>query len=399
MRILRHKMPIKIISYFSILLLFPLGGCSFLSEEWTEEEQKTVRVAKKMHDQEEYRSAYKLYQQILDHHPSSLEAIIGTSKALYALRDYNQALYTLKQGEKYHGDHRDLKLEIGKAYLAMNDPHNALKAYQVVLKEDHKMLRPLNGVAVAYDLLKNHEEAQKWYHEALSVEPHAHKTLSNLGLSYALGGKADLAINTLSPLVQSTHTTMRDRHNLAIAYGMQGNIKKAIQIFSVDLEKTAVEENIRYIQKLKEEQKKRGLSSERKKERKIVAPQANSKDVLVLKKGGETLVSSFVAKKEINGDVAKKSPVGENSSEKLEKPLPIIKEKGETGLESIAFGDGETGEGESKIPEGEYEKSPENISSHSPHEESFSPFSGAKEASPREDSELEEVEAALLLLN
>jgi Flp pilus assembly protein TadD len=61
---------------------------------------------------------------------------------------------------------------------------------------------------------------------------------NNYGLSLALAGNHDEALELLSAVVDEPGATARNRQNLALAYGLAGNLVAAERISRLDLDTT-----------------------------------------------------------------------------------------------------------------------------------------------------------------
>jgi|GEM_PF-3907028 len=108
----------------------------------------------------------------------------------------------------------------------------------------------LNGLAVCNDLIGQHTEAQKWYRQAIAASPMDTNLKSNYGLSLALSSKPREAIEILHEVVESESATTRDRQNLAMAYGLAGDMDTASKLFSQDLGQSEVRTNLAFVHKL-----------------------------------------------------------------------------------------------------------------------------------------------------
>jgi hypothetical protein len=69
---------------------------------------------------------------------------------------------------------------------------------------------------------------------------------NNYGLSLALAGEHEKALQMLSAVVEEPGATARNRQNLALAHGLAGNLEAAERISRLDLDEQAVENNVAY---------------------------------------------------------------------------------------------------------------------------------------------------------
>jgi Flp pilus assembly protein TadD len=69
---------------------------------------------------------------------------------------------------------------------------------------------------------------------------------NNLGLSLAFAGHYKGAIEILRPLALRPGASARDRQNLALAYGLSGDVDQAKKFARMDMDSREVERNLSY---------------------------------------------------------------------------------------------------------------------------------------------------------
>ena len=208
-----------------------------------------VRIAEKMRIAQDYRTAIPLYQQAISLEPHEPDAHLGLGKSLAALGYYDEAVKELRPltaNSKNIAAHK----ELGKIYIAMDKPEKCIDVYNVVHRKNPKDVSAMNGLGVCYDLKGDQNQARAWYKKALAMNPGHVGVQSNLGLSLVLEGKYKEGIEILSKIVDGPSATERDRQNLALAYGLSGNMDRAAQIYSIDLSNHDVRSNLAYIHQL-----------------------------------------------------------------------------------------------------------------------------------------------------
>ena len=110
--------------------------------------------------------------------------------------------------------------------------------------------RMLSLIGVTMDSLDQHAQAQAYYTRALALSPDNPKILSNLGLSYALGGKPGLAEDTLRHAVTLPNADSRVTQNLVLVLGVQGKFDEAEKVAGSDLPKALVDANRDYFKSM-----------------------------------------------------------------------------------------------------------------------------------------------------
>jgi Flp pilus assembly protein TadD len=135
---------------------------------------------------------------------------------------------------------------LGQVELARHKPELAVADFDAALKKGGDPARVLNDKGIALDYAGRHREAQTCYRQGLSAAPDDHELRNNLGLSLALTGDYKRSIEILTELVQEPDATPRNRQNLALALGLEGDQDDARMVAKRDLDDGAVENNMKF---------------------------------------------------------------------------------------------------------------------------------------------------------
>lgn len=130
-----------------------------------------------------------------------------------------------------------------KALIALNQPQAAISHLEAALKIEESG-RVYNAIGVAYDLLGDHGAAQAYYRTGLDISAGDLNLQNNLGLSLSVSGRHDEAIRILRKSAASPRAKPRNRLNLALAYGMAGEMEAAAETARIDLDETSVQQNL-----------------------------------------------------------------------------------------------------------------------------------------------------------
>ncbi len=185
-------------------------------------------------------------------------------------------------------------LELGSIYGQMHLPKQAAEVWQAAIALDPKNATALRGLAnaqlefgdangairniqaaqaiqpdwrndnslgVAYDMQGDHAAAQAAYRHGLGLAPNNLQLTNNLGLSLALTGDFTNAFPLLEASARDPAATPRMRQNLALAYGLSGDDKKAAEIAKLDLNAAGVQENLGYYEFLRLLQDRNAIAS------------------------------------------------------------------------------------------------------------------------------------------
>jgi Flp pilus assembly protein TadD len=138
------------------------------------------------------------------------------------------------------------QIGMGRLNLVRRQPALALAAYSRALAVEPGNVVAINGVGVSEDLLGRHADAQATYRRGLVANPDDRTLRNNLGLSLVFMKNYDEAVGILTALAEEPDATPRNRQNLALALGMQGDTADAKMVASHDLDESSVENNLRY---------------------------------------------------------------------------------------------------------------------------------------------------------
>ena len=84
-------------------------------------------------------------------------------------------------------------------------------------------------------MMGDHAAAQKNYHQVLTLDPANQSAKNNLALSMALAGDDAGGIKILEDVSKSASATATNRQNLALLYGVSGQMAQAEQVSRADL--------------------------------------------------------------------------------------------------------------------------------------------------------------------
>ncbi len=149
---------------------------------------------------------------------------------------------------------------LANAQLQTGDTGGAIRNVQAAqaIKPDW---RNDNSLGVAYDMAGDHASAEKAYKDGLALDPGNLQLTNNLGLSLALSGDYVQAMPLLEASANDPRSTPRMRLNLALAYGLAGDDKKAAEVAKKDLDAKAVQENLGYYEFLRLLQDRKAIAS------------------------------------------------------------------------------------------------------------------------------------------
>ncbi len=141
---------------------------------------------------------------------------------------------------------REAAIGYAKAMIGIGRSETAEAHLEPLVRQRPDDVEASNLLGVALDLQGEHELAVGVYRDSLALSPGEPALLNNLGLSLALAGRHDEAIAVLRPLAEGYTSSARARQNLALAYGLRGEMAAADRWSRMDLADTDVTNNLRY---------------------------------------------------------------------------------------------------------------------------------------------------------
>lgn len=102
------------------------------------------------------------------------------------------------------------------------------------------------GLGISADLDKQHERAQAFYRQALSINPESLKTLTNVGYSFYMSGDYRKAQRFTLQALDIDPNNEKALNNLALIYLGKGEINRALNVFSKHMDRAEALNNVGY---------------------------------------------------------------------------------------------------------------------------------------------------------
>lgn len=235
-----------------------LAGCAagqgqLTANGGTPSDTNLEQLAQKMERKGDYGAAAQFYSQSVQgtSDPSGAQ-LSKLAQTLYKAGRYEQAEAAYKRARERAPKNPDVHYGLGKARIALDRPQAALDSFDAALRNTQNgTTRAYLGKGVALDLLGRHKKAQRVYQRGMQDAADDLRLLNNYGLSLALDGQYDTAIQVLSTLAEDPQAGEKVRQNLALAHGLNGDLQRASEIGRYDLSQAAVQRNRQYYQAAK----------------------------------------------------------------------------------------------------------------------------------------------------
>lgn len=200
-------------------------------------------------------SAAAFYQRAADLKPASAAATLGVAQSLAEQGRTEESVDQLFSAHAQRPADTLVSATLGRMLVVAHRPRDALTAFQDGLRIDPRSTSLLTGQGVALDALEQHAAAQDSYRAALSITPGSVPATNNLALSLALSGHADQAAAMLQPLHLSADAADRATvsGNLALAYGLQGDMASAAALARQAMPEQDVDANLTFYATLRDQ--------------------------------------------------------------------------------------------------------------------------------------------------
>ncbi len=139
----------------------------------------------------------------------------------------------------------------GLLMIEQGNADTAIAALGVAVDEEAADHRVYNMLGIAYDTLGDHAQAQSYYLAGLAQAPDNRSLRNNMALSLALQERYDAAIDQVRLLAQADDADESVRHNLALIYGLSGQIEKAGKLLRNDMSEADVANNLSFYQSVR----------------------------------------------------------------------------------------------------------------------------------------------------
>lgn len=227
------------IAYVGLVLL--LSGCT--GNNLDKESDHLIRVAQKARETGNSEAAVNFYKRAKEIDASNPQIYLGIAEVYIDMKLLDAAIEYLKMAKEHGASVSKSCYLHGKIYLLTGQLDLAEKEFSKADSSDC-----LNALGAIYDNSGDHEKAQSFYKRVIAKDPNYIDAYNNLGLSMLLCKKYKEAIFYLENACSFPNANASYRSNLALAYGLYGDVKKAREIYAKDYEDEELDEKIAYIE-------------------------------------------------------------------------------------------------------------------------------------------------------
>jgi Flp pilus assembly protein TadD len=207
-----------------------------------------LRTAKMAEARGEYEKAAKVYRQLLDREPDSQEFLLGYAEANRRAHEYERAIQAYNGLLQVNEDHIEAREGLGITHLSAGNFDDAGDELSAVMKQDKTRWRTLNALGLLFVHKEMYDEAIAYFSESLKQSPNNPSVLNNVGLTQSVRGEHDKAVEALEKAsdLAANNSLLRKQVelNLAMVYGIHGDVEQAEEIAKEYLSGPALYNNL-----------------------------------------------------------------------------------------------------------------------------------------------------------
>ncbi len=205
-----------------------------------------LRLARAAKQAGDLNGAVSLYKTLSEAQPDDTRIALEYGGALNDAGYIDEAIGVYSKIGAQSKDHVGALLGLERVYLRLGQAEKALPFAEQAARLAPQNDDALIGHGVALDMVRRHGEAQACYRAVLANSPRNVAARNDLALSLALTGDFAQAIDILTPIARSADASPRERQNLALIYGLQGNRDAAKALSRVDLDAGDTDANLNF---------------------------------------------------------------------------------------------------------------------------------------------------------
>jgi len=251
---------------FALASTLVLGGCSGIIQQWVDPDKTLSTLAtpdvkgvndtieasaKTAADEGDFRRASQFYDQLVSSEKGTpeqqLRYKIGLADSVRRLGDNDHALPMFE--ELYSKNPTNMDIAEGRALclMATGKTVDAGRAFSAIMEKEPTRWRTLNALGILFVTKNMIPEAMSYYTEALKHSPDNPAILNNVGLSQAVDHNYPRAIEALQQASRVSKNPAQRKEvelNLAMVYGVSGDLDTAKELAGKYLEGPALDNNL-----------------------------------------------------------------------------------------------------------------------------------------------------------
>ena len=223
-----------------------LFGCVGNQSNAKIQSEKMVRIANKARISGNTEASTSFFKKAIQLNEESYDAYLGLAHLYIDMKLLDAAEQYIKLAEERKAPAEQSSYLRGKIFLLQGNEKAAEKEFL----KGKTYIDSMNALGAVYDGRGEHKKAQEMYKKVIAKNPTYIDAYNNIGISFLLCDQYEKAIYYLENACSLENANVMYRSNLALVYGLSGNISKARFIYSQDFEGDELEEKIAYLEEI-----------------------------------------------------------------------------------------------------------------------------------------------------
>jgi Flp pilus assembly protein TadD len=190
-------------------------------------------------------AAINLYSKAIEIDPDNPDGYLGLAESCMDKNLLDAASGHIKQAEARKCNRQKSTYIRGKIFLLSGDQESAEREFVKYETPDS-----LNALGAIYDSREEHQKAQRYYKRVIAMSSNYIDAYNNMGLSLMLCRQYKEAVFYLENACSLPEADVTYRSNLALAYGLSGNLSKVREVYAQDYDGTELEGRVAYMKEL-----------------------------------------------------------------------------------------------------------------------------------------------------
>jgi len=178
-----------------------------------------------------YAEAKAAYARLLELVPESPASYVNLALSEARLKEFDEAIATLRLGTERMPDSAVLHVRLGHTYLVTGRAAEALASMDRTIALEPRNVDAYTAAASALDALGRKAESRGYLEKAIAVEPENKFLRTSLAMNLASAGNIGQAIEVYKALVADHPADQVLRQHLGVAYGVAGDYANSIGSF------------------------------------------------------------------------------------------------------------------------------------------------------------------------
>lgn len=251
---LPERVPSRVGSLAALTATLLLGACSQSSDLLPSIIMKPSTTATAdttpLAPQTELQKATTYWGQEYAKKPTELRPALNYAKNLKAMGEKQKALAVLQQASMFHSNDRELAGEYGRLALDLDQVGAANQLLAIADDPTKPDWRIVSARGTVLAKQGKYADAIPFYERALTLAPNNPSVMNNLAMAYAMMGDPKKAEEILRQATTTEGASPKIKENLALVLGLQGRYDESRSVAAGVLNSDAASANAEYLKQM-----------------------------------------------------------------------------------------------------------------------------------------------------